>query len=209
MLMPKRIKHSKHHRGRMARSDQGWHSVDFGEYGLKALEPAGSPTARSRPPVSHDPLHEAWRQGVDQRLPAQAVTKKPAETRMGGGKGSPEQWVAVVKPGKVMFELAGVSEPVAREAMRLASHKLPIQLQVRDPGGSLFEGQRDARAVRRRARRQLRDTREALFNLRFQHATGQLDNPHKLSVTRREIARLLTLPQERERTRDVESGGEA
>ena len=68
-------------------------------------------------------------------FPHKPITRKAAETRMGGGKGSPESWVAVVKPGKVMFELAGVSEPVAREAMRLAAHKLPIKMQVRDEGG--------------------------------------------------------------------------
>jgi len=72
-------------------------------------------------------------------FPHKPVTRKPAETRMGGGKGSPDQWVAVVKPGKVMFELAGVSEPVAREAMRLASHKLPVRCKFVTREGSLFE----------------------------------------------------------------------
>lgn len=81
-------------------------------------------------PYRHDPLYQAWRSGLDQDFPDKPVTEKPAETRMGSGKGSPEYWVAVVKPGRVMFEIAGVPEEVAREALRLASHKLPIKTKI-------------------------------------------------------------------------------
>ena len=111
-------------------------------------------------------------------FPDKPVTQKPAETRMGSGKGSPEGWVAVVKPGRVMFELSGVPEDLAREAMRLAGHKLPDQDQVRDARG----GRTAVKAVEVH---NLDDpqlvefvdrSRQELFNLRFQHATGQLEN---------------------------------
>lgn len=128
MLMPKRVKHRKHHRGRRTGVSKGHHEVHFGQYGLKALEPAW---------ITNRQI-EAARVAMTRRIrrggkvwinvfPHLPVTKKPAETRMGSGKGSPEQWVAVVKPGKVMFELAGVPEPLARDAMRLAANKLPVK----------------------------------------------------------------------------------
>jgi large subunit ribosomal protein L16 len=128
MLLPKRVKHRKHHRGRRAGRSRGNTEVHFGQYGLKALEPAW---------ITNRQI-EAARIAINRRIkrggkvwinvfPHLPVTKKPAETRMGSGKGSPEAWVAVVKPGKVMFELTGVPEPLAREAMRLAANKLPIK----------------------------------------------------------------------------------
>jgi large subunit ribosomal protein L16 len=128
MLLPKRVKHRKHHRGRRAGASRGNTEVHFGQYGLKALEPAW---------ITNRQI-EAARIAINRRIrrggkvwinvfPHLPVTKKPAETRMGSGKGSPEGWVAVVKPGKVMFELTGVPEPLAREAMRLAANKLPIK----------------------------------------------------------------------------------
>ncbi|MCU0306632.1 MAG: 50S ribosomal protein L16 [Thermoleophilia bacterium] len=128
MLMPKRVKHRKHHRGRREGLTKGHPTVQFGEFGLKALEPAW---------ITNRQI-EAARVAITRRVrrtgkvwinvfPHLPVTKKPAETRMGSGKGSPEAWVAVVKPGKVMFEIAGVPEPLAREAMRLAANKLPIR----------------------------------------------------------------------------------
>jgi large subunit ribosomal protein L16 len=126
--MPKRVKHRKHHRGRREGLTKGHPTVQFGEFGLKALEPAW---------ITNRQI-EAARVAITRRVrrtgkvwinvfPHLPVTKKPAETRMGSGKGSPEAWVAVVKPGKVMFEIAGVPEPLAREAMRLAANKLPIR----------------------------------------------------------------------------------
>ena len=140
MLLPKRVKHRKHQRGRMAGAATGGTSVEFGEYGLKALE-CGWITNRQIE-AARIAMTRYIRRGGKVWInvfPHKPVTKKPAETRMGGGKGSPEQWVAVVKPGKVMFELAGVSEPVAREAMRLAMHKLPVKCKFVTREGDLFE----------------------------------------------------------------------
>ncbi|MDZ7374945.1 MAG: 50S ribosomal protein L16 [candidate division KSB1 bacterium] len=128
MLMPKRVKYRKQQRGRMKGSAKRGTTVVFGDYGLKALEPAWI-TARQIEAARVAITRHVRRGG---RLwirifPDKPVTKKPLETRMGKGKGSPEYWVAVVKPGRILFELAGVPEDVAREAMRLASHKLPIK----------------------------------------------------------------------------------
>ncbi|SEH11864.1 50S ribosomal protein L16 [Thermoleophilum album] len=128
MLQPRKVKYRKQHRGRMRGVSKGGTRVEFGEYGLKALEPAW---------ITNRQI-EAARVAITRKIkrggkvwinifPDKPYTKKPAETRMGSGKGSPEGWVAVVKPGRVMFELAGVPEPLAREAMRLAGHKLPIK----------------------------------------------------------------------------------
>ncbi|MDQ1257041.1 MAG: large subunit ribosomal protein [Candidatus Hydrogenedentes bacterium] len=127
MLMPKRVKHRKQMRGRRTGMTKGCAKVDFGEYGLKALQD-GWVTARQI---------EAARIALTRRIkrggkiwcrvfPDKPITKKPAEVRMGKGKGAPEAWVAVVKPGRVMFEIEGVTEPLARAAIRLAGHKLPI-----------------------------------------------------------------------------------
>jgi large subunit ribosomal protein L16 len=140
MLLPKRVKHRKHQRGRMSGAAKGGTSVEFGEYGLKALE-CGWITNRQIE-AARIAMTRYMRRGGKVWInvfPHKPVTKKPAETRMGGGKGSPEQWVAVVKPGKVMFELAGVSEPVAREALRLAMHKLPVKCKFVTREGDLFE----------------------------------------------------------------------
>jgi len=140
MLLPKRVKHRKHHRGRMAGTSKGGTHVEYGEFGLKALE-CGWVTSRQIEAARVAMTRHVKRTGKVwiNVFPHKPITRKPAETRMGGGKGSPDQWVAVVKPGKVMFELAGVSEPVAREAMRLAGHKLPIRCKFVTREGSLFE----------------------------------------------------------------------
>jgi large subunit ribosomal protein L16 len=141
MLLPKRVKHRKHQRGRMSGVARGGTEVEFGEYGLKALEPAWV-TSRQIEAARIAMTRYIKRGGKVwiNVFPHKPVTKKAAETRMGGGKGSPDQWVAVVKPGKVMFELAGVTEPVAREAMRLAMHKLPIKCKFVTREADLFEG---------------------------------------------------------------------
>ena len=128
MLMPKRVKHRKEQRGRMKGFASRGNTLQFGEYGLKALEPAWV-TARQL---------EAARVAMTRKIkrggrvwvcvfPNKPVSKKPAETRMGKGKGAPEEWVAVVKAGRMLFEMEGVSRDLAQEAMRLASHKLPIK----------------------------------------------------------------------------------
>jgi large subunit ribosomal protein L16 len=131
MLMPKRVKYRKQQRGRMRGNAKGGTTVAFGEYGLKALE---------RGWISSRQI-EAARVAMTRKIkrggkvwitifPDKPYTKKPAETRMGSGKGNPEGWVAVVKPGRVMFELAGVDEELAHDAMRLAGHKLPIKTKI-------------------------------------------------------------------------------
>ncbi len=127
MLQPKRVKYRKMHRGRLKGKAQVGNVITFGDYGLQALESAWIT----------DRQIEAARRAITRHVrrggniwirifPDKPVTKKPAETRMGGGKGAPDHWVAVVKTGRIMFEMAGVDEAMAKEAMRLASHKLPI-----------------------------------------------------------------------------------
>lgn len=120
---------------------KGGASVEYGEYGLKAMEP-GWITNRQIEAARVAMTRHIKRGGKVwiNVFPHKPVTEKPAETRMGGGKGSPESWVAVVKPGRVMFELAGVSEPIAKEAMRLAAHKLPIKCKFVTREGDFLEG---------------------------------------------------------------------
>jgi large subunit ribosomal protein L16 len=127
MLMPKRVKWRKQQRGRMKGIATAGNTVAFGDYGLQALEPAWI-DSRQIEAARRAIVHHIKRGGKIwiRIFPDKPVTKKPAETRMGGGKGSPDRWVAVVKPGRILFELAGVREEVAREALRLAAHKLPI-----------------------------------------------------------------------------------
>jgi len=128
MLMPKRSKFRKQHRGRRKGKAYRGSSVEFGEFGLKALEPAWI-TSRQIEAARIAITRHIKRGGrVWIRIfPDKPVTLKPAETRMGKGKGSPEYWVAVVKPGRILFEVEGVSEEIAQQAIRLASHKLPIK----------------------------------------------------------------------------------
>ena len=141
MLVPKKLKYRKPHRGRMRGQAKGGTEVQFGEYGLQALEPAW---------ITNRQI-EAARIAMTRKIkrggkvwinvfPDKPVTQKPAETRMGSGKGSPEAWVAVVKPGRVMFELAGVAEPLAKEALRLAGTKLPIKTKFVKREADLFAG---------------------------------------------------------------------
>jgi len=128
MLMPKRVKYRKQFRGRMKGKARGGTAVQFGEFGMQALDPAWI-TSRQIEAARRTIVRHLKRRGkVWIRIfPDKPVTKRPAETRMGKGKGPVDHWVAVVKPGRVMFELAGVEEDVAKEAMRLASYKLPIK----------------------------------------------------------------------------------
>ena len=128
MLLPKKIKHRKVHRGRRRGRAKGGTEVHFGDYGLLALE-AGWITNRQIEAARVAMTRHIRRGGKVwiNIFPDKPITKKPPETRMGSGKGNPEAWVAVVRPGRVMFELSGVTEPVAREAIRRAAHKLPIR----------------------------------------------------------------------------------
>ena len=131
MLMPKRVKYRRVHRGRMTGKAMRGNTLAYGEYGLQAMEP-GWITSNQIEAARIAMTRFTKRSGQVwiKIFPDKPVTKKPAETRMGSGKGSPEYWVSVVKPGRIMFEIAGVSEEVAREALRLASHKLPIKTKV-------------------------------------------------------------------------------
>jgi large subunit ribosomal protein L16 len=128
VLLPKKTKFRKYQRGRRRGISKGQTNVQAGDYGLKALE-AGWVTSRQIEAARIAMTRKIRRGGKVwiNVFPDKPVTQKPAETRMGSGKGNPEHWVAVVKPGRVMFELSGVPEPTAREAMRLAMHKLPIK----------------------------------------------------------------------------------
>jgi large subunit ribosomal protein L16 len=130
MLMPKRVKYRKQMRGRVKGKATRGVEVAFGEYGLQALEP-GWITSRQIEAARRAIVRHVRRRGKYwvRIFPDKPVTAKPAETRMGKGKGAVDHWVAVVRPGRIMFELSGVSEEMAREAMRLASHKLPIKCQ--------------------------------------------------------------------------------
>jgi large subunit ribosomal protein L16 len=128
MLMPKRLKHPKQHRGRMRGLAQRGNTIAFGEYGLQALEPAWVDSRQIEAARVAMTRHARRGGKVWIRVfPSKPVTKKPAETRMGKGKGAVEFYVAVVKPGRIMFEMGGIDEPTAREGMRLAAHKLPIK----------------------------------------------------------------------------------
>ncbi|OLN23101.1 50S ribosomal protein L16 [Domibacillus antri] len=131
MLLPKRVKYRRVHRGKMRGQAKGGTEVAFGEYGLQAVE-ASWITNRQIESARIAMTRYMKRGGKVwiKIFPHKPYTKKPLEVRMGSGKGAPEGWVAVVKPGKIMFEIAGVSEEVAREALRLASHKLPVKCKI-------------------------------------------------------------------------------
>ena len=131
MLLPKRVKYRRVHRGRLTGKATRGNKITYGEFGLVALEPAWITSNQIE--AARIAMTRYTKRGGQvwiKIFPDKPVTEKPAETRMGSGKGSPEYWVAVVKPGRVMFEIAGVSEEVAREALRLASHKLPIKTKI-------------------------------------------------------------------------------
>ncbi|MBQ2114619.1 MAG: 50S ribosomal protein L16 [Selenomonadales bacterium] len=148
MLLPKRVKHRKQFRGRMKGKAQRGNKVTHGDFGLQALEPAWITNRQIE--AARIAMTRYIKRGGQvwiKIFPDKPITAKPAETRMGSGKGSPEYWVAVVKPGRVMFEMDGVAEEVAKEAMRLASHKLPIKTRfikreetANAEGGEVNEG---------------------------------------------------------------------
>jgi large subunit ribosomal protein L16 len=144
MLMPKRVKYRREHRGKMRGRAKGGTEVSFGEFGLQALESAWITNRQIE--AARIAMTRYTKRGGKvwiKIFPHKPYTAKPLEVRMGSGKGAPEGWVAVVKPGKIMFEIAGVSEEVAREALRLASHKLPIKCKIvkrEEIGGETNEG---------------------------------------------------------------------
>lgn len=131
MLMPKRTKYRKHMRGRMTGTETRGVTLEYGDYGLQALEPAwiNSRQIEAARRAMTRSIKRGGRVWI-KIFPDKVVTAKPAETRMGSGKGAPEYWVAVVKPGRILFEMKGVERDVAREAMELAAQKLPIKVRV-------------------------------------------------------------------------------
>ena len=131
MLLPKRVKYRRVHRGRMTGKATRGNTVTYGEFGLQATEPAWITSNQIEAArVAMTRYTKRGGQVWIKIFPDKPITKKPAETRMGSGKGNPEEWVAVVKPGRIMFEVKGVPEEVAREALRLAQHKLPIKTKI-------------------------------------------------------------------------------
>ncbi|NLL45655.1 MAG: 50S ribosomal protein L16 [Clostridiales bacterium] len=145
MLLPKRVKYRRVHRGRMKGVATRGNVISYGEYGLQAMEPGWITSNQIE--AARIAMTRYTRRGGKvwiKIFPDKPVTQKPAETRMGSGKGSPEYWVAVVKPGRVLFEMSGVSEEMAREALRLAAHKLPIKTKFikrdSETGGEQDEG---------------------------------------------------------------------
>ena len=130
MLMPRKVKHRKQHRGRLTGNTKGGASVSYGQYGIQATEP-GWITARQIEAARIAMTRHIKRGGKIwiRMFPDKPITKKPAETRMGSGKGAPDHWVAVVKPGRILYEIQGVSEELARAAMRLAAQKLPLKVK--------------------------------------------------------------------------------
>ena len=192
MLLPKRVKYRRVHRGRMKGKATRGNTVTYGEFGLVATEPSWITSNQIEAARIAMTRHTKRGGKVWIKIfPDKPVTEKPAETRMGSGKGSPEYWVAVVKPGRVMFEIAGVSEEVAREALRLASHKLPVKCkivkanEIRKLSGAELETK-------------LMDLKKDLFNLRLQHATNQLDNPIRIAEVKKDIARVKTIIREQQ-----------
>ena len=131
MLAPKRVLHRKVQRGSMKGKAKGYTQLHHGSYGIQALEPHWITNRQIE--AARVAMTRYMRRGGRVFItifPDKPITKKPAETRMGSGKGNPEEWVAVVKPGRIMFEISGVSEEIAREALRLAQHKLPIKTKI-------------------------------------------------------------------------------
>ena len=131
MLLPKRVKYRRVHRGRLKGKAMRGNTVTYGDFGLQATEPSWITSNQIE--AARVAMTRYTKRGGKvwiKIFPDKPVTEKPAETRMGSGKGSPEYWVAVVKPGRVLFEIAGVPEDVAREALRLASHKLPLKTKI-------------------------------------------------------------------------------
>ena len=205
MLMPRKVKHRKVQRGRLTGQAKGGTVVTFGEYGIQALEP-GWITARQIEAARIAMTRHVRRGGkVWIRIfPDKPVTAKPAETRMGSGKGNPEFWVAVVKPGRILFELGGVNETLSRAALDRAIQKLPIKARIvaagpPGGGGGRLTKMKDLRELNlEELDQKLVESKHELFNLRFQLATGKQDNSARLGQVRRDIARVATLLRERE-----------
>ena len=189
MLMPKRTKYRRVQRGRMKGAASRGNKIAYGEFGIQAMEPGwitGNQIEAAR--VAMTRYTKRGGQVWIKIFPDKPVSKKALGVRMGSGKGAPEYWVAVVKNQKVMFEIGGVSEEEAREALRLAQHKLPNKMkanEIRKMSAAELEGK-------------LAELKKDLFMLRMQHATNQLDNPLQIAVVKKDIARIKTIIRENE-----------
>ena len=185
MLAPKRIRHRKVQRGSMKGKAKGYTQLHHGEYGIQALEAHWITNRQIE--AARIAMTRYMKRGGKVWItifPDKPITQKPAETRMGSGKGNPEAWVAVVKPGRIMFEIGGVDEATAKEALRLAIQKLPIKCKIVTSSDDLTVKLKEARAE--------------LFNLRFQMATSQLDNTARVKQVKKDIARIQTEMRARE-----------
>ena len=193
MLLPKRVKYRRVQRGRLKGKATRGNTVTYGDFGLQATQPAWITSNQIE--AARIAMTRYIKRGGQvwiKIFPDKPVTEKPAETRMGSGKGSPEYWVAVVKPGRVMFEIAGVSEEVAREAMRLAMHKLPVKCKFIKKETQI----KDLTAAE--LNEKLAELKQELFNLRFQHAVNQLENPMRMKAVKKDIARVKTFIRKQE-----------
>ena len=194
MLIPKRVKRRRQHRGTMKGKATKGNVIAYGEYGLVSEELGwikSNQIEAARIAMTRF-IKRGGKVWID-IFPHKPITKKPAETRMGSGKGSVEYWVAVVKPGRVMFEMAGVSEEVAREAMRLAAHKLPVKCKFVKKEVVEVKDMTSEELVAK-----LAELKGELFNLRFRLASGQLENPVSIRTCKRDIARVNTEIRARE-----------
>ena len=202
MLLPKRVKYRRVHRGRMTGKAMRGNTVSQGDFGIVALEPSWITSNQIE--AARIAMTRYIKRGGKvwiKIFPDKPVTEKPAETRMGSGKGSPEYWVAVVKPGRVLFEIADVSEETAREALRLAAHKLPVKCKFVKREG-VEEASMKANELRDMSAaeltKKLAELKEELFNLRFQHAINQLENPGRIETVKKDIARVKTVMRSNE-----------
>ena len=201
MLMPKKVKFRKQQRGRMAGKAWRGSDVSFGDYGLKAMEPCWM-TARQIEAARVAMTRFIKRGGKIwvRVFPDKPITKKPQETRMGKGKGAPEEWVCVVRPGRILFEMEGVTEAEARRAMQLAAAKLPIKTRFATRFGA-GEGVMKVAEIRELGVDELRarekDLDDQLFRLRIQKSMGQLEAPAKVRELRRDLARVKTILREK------------
>jgi large subunit ribosomal protein L16 len=199
MLAPKRIKFRKTFKGRTRGIATRGNTVAFGEFGLMSLDP-GWITNRQIEASRVAMTREMKRGGkVWIRIfPDKPITKKPAETRMGKGKGNPEGWVAVVKPGRMMFEVEGISEPLARKALALAAAKLPVKTRfvARQEGCAMETSELREMSVDD-LRGKLGELVEEQFRLRFRSATESIGNPMRFRALRRDIARIKTVLRQR------------
>ena len=204
MLMPKRVKRRKQFRGTMAGKALRGNTISNGEYGLVALEPCWIKSNQIE--AARVAMTRYIKRGGKvwiKIFPDKPVTAKPAETRMGSGKGALEYWVAVVKPGRVMFEIAGVPEETAKEALRLAMHKLPCKCKIASKADLEGGDNKYVEELKAKTAAELNEelvaAKKELFNLRFQNATNQLDNTSRIKEVRKNIARIQTVITEKAR----------